>query len=98
MYSCSSVYGNGVSKPATRRIGASRYSIARSWIDAISSAPKPQVRGASCTITHRPVRLTEARMPSRSNGISVRRSSTSHEMPTAAALVAASSAIETMPL
>src|SRR4029079_4498791 len=53
MYSCSSEYGNGVSKPVTRRIGASRCSIARSWIDAMSSAPKPHVLGASCRITQR---------------------------------------------
>src|SRR5262249_38308746 len=60
-YSCSSVYGNGVSKPQTRSIGASRCSIARSQIEATSSAPKPQVRGASCAITQRPVFFTDAR-------------------------------------
>src|SRR5205085_6336838 len=77
MYSCSRLIGNGVSRPVTRRIGASRYSIARSWIAAISSAPKPHVRGASWTITQRPVFLTLVRMVSMSNGISVRRSITS---------------------
>ena len=55
MFSCSSVYGNGVSKPQTRSTGASRCCSARSQIAAMSSAAKPQVRGASWAMTLRPV-------------------------------------------
>src|SRR6185369_16500260 len=97
-YSCSRLYGNGVSRPVTRRIGASRCAIARSWIEAISSAPKPQVRGASWTMTARPVFFTLASSVWMSNGASVRRSMTSTEMPACSASRAASSAIDTMPL
>ena len=57
-YSFSSVYGNGVSKPVTRTGGASRDVNARSLMSATSSAPNPQVFGASWTTTTRPVFFT----------------------------------------
>src|SRR5262249_5316870 len=98
MYSCSRVYGNGVSKPVTRSMGASRCAIARSQIAAMSSPAKPQVRGASCAITQRPVFFTDAMMVSMSYGTMVRKSSTSTSMPFSCALSAASSAVWTIAL
>src|SRR4029453_3400883 len=59
-YSHSKACGYGVSQPATRRMGASSFQKHASWIDAESSAPKPEKRVASCAMTQRPVLLTEA--------------------------------------
>ena len=87
-----------MSKPVTRRIGASRCRIASSWIVAASSPPNPEVRGASCTITTRPVFFTDVRMRSLSKGTSVRRSMTSRSKPRAAPFSAASSAVATIAL
>ena len=91
-YSFSSVYGKGVSQPVTRTTGASRERKQRSWMSAESSAPKPQVRGASCTMTARPVFFTEATMASMSSGWRERRSSTSQSIPSCSASRAAWSA------
>jgi 2-dehydro-3-deoxyphosphooctonate aldolase (KDO 8-P synthase) len=72
--------------------GASRCRNAFSLMSATSSAPKPHVLGASCTITTRPVFFTLSMMVSMSTGQSVRRSITSQSMPCSAALFEASMA------
>ena len=56
-----------------------RSKIAFSAMIAASSAPKPTVRGASWTITTRPVFATDARIVSSSSGRSERMSTTSHD-------------------
>ena len=48
---------------------------------AAISAPKPQVRGASCTTTARPVLRTDSTIVSQSTGEIVRRSMSSADMP-----------------
>ena len=65
------------SRPVTRLTGACRESSARSMICAEISAPNPQKRAASCTITARPVFFTLPMTVSWSNGESVRTSITS---------------------
>ena len=72
-----------VARDAQHRPGRSK--IACSAISAASSAPKPAVRGASCTITTRPVLATEARIVASSSGRSERMSTTSHETSAASA-------------
>src|SRR5205823_2132275 len=53
-------YGYGTSKPVTRSTGPRRSRIAFSARIAASSPAKPFVRGASCTITTRPVLAADA--------------------------------------
>ncbi len=65
-------------------------------MSAATSAPKPHVRGASCTITTRPVRRTLSITLSVSSGSSVRRSTTSTLQPRSLARSAASSDTGTM--
>ena len=59
MYCHSCACGNGVSQPVTRTIGASRLQKQCCCTSATTSAPKPHVRGASCTTMQRPVFSTE---------------------------------------
>src|SRR5690554_2562616 len=59
---------------------------------AAISAPKPAVLGASCTITQRPVLLTDSAMVAKSSGRRVATSMTSALMPSLASLSAASRA------
>src|SRR5215204_6072689 len=80
-YSHSNACGYGVSHPATRWIGASRYQKHSSWMLAESSAPKPEKRVASCATTQRPVFLTEEQMGSMSSGDIVRTSMISASSP-----------------
>ena len=68
-----------MSYAVTRPIGASSDQNASSWIVATTSAPKPEVRGASCTTIARPQAATASRSPSASSGTSVWRSSTPTE-------------------
>src|SRR5207248_11129437 len=80
MYASSIVqYGYGTSYPVTRSTGPCRSKIAFSAISAASSAPKPTVRGASWTITTRPVFATDARIDASSSGRSERTSTTSQD-------------------
>src|SRR6266581_2338803 len=85
-YSCSNTFakGTGTSREATRKTGAARSLYKCSWIRAVTSAPTPKLRGASCTTTARRVFATDFRMQSVSNGETVRRSTTSTEMPSPA--------------
>ena len=81
-----------MSKPHTRAGGASRWSNAFSFTSATSSAPKPQVLGASCTTSTRPVFFTLATMVSMSTGQRVRRSTISTSIPCLCASSAAATA------
>src|SRR5262245_59969714 len=86
----------GASGRATRMIGAfSEAKPCSATMAEISDATPHDSRVSSAT-TKRPVRATEARMVSRSNGTSVRGSITSTSMPSRASASAASSATETV--
>src|SRR6185503_3704525 len=69
--------GKGASYPVTRSTGPRRSRMAFSAKSAAISAPKPATRGASCTMTARPVLPTEARRVSSSSGLRERTSMTS---------------------
>jgi hypothetical protein len=92
-YSHSKACGYGVSNPQTRSIGASSCQKQRSWIVAMSSAPKPQKRVASWAIRQRPVFCTEATSVSTSSGTNVRTSMTSASRPRLAAAASATCSI-----
>src|SRR5438046_421737 len=62
----------GTLRAATRTIGASRTSIARSATSAASSAPQPPRLTASWAITSRPVLATDVRIVASSSGTRVR--------------------------
>src|SRR4029079_4410355 len=64
-------YGYGTSNPVTRSTGPRRSRIAFSATTAANSAPKPATRGASWTITTRPVFATDASNVSSSSGFRV---------------------------
>src|SRR5690606_9756757 len=81
--------GGGMSGAVTRRMGACRSSHRRSYRLAAISAPSPPERGASCTITRRPVLRTEASRVSRSSGLILARSITSQPTPRSASCAAA---------
>ena len=78
---------------AIRLTGPSRCSNASSAIVAAISAPNPPVRVSSCRTSTFDVRRALSSTASRSHGISVRRSSTSTETPSASSTSAASSAV-----
>src|SRR5690606_20671221 len=89
-YWCSERFsGNTLSHPVTRRTGATNEYRKCSAMIAAISAPKPAVRGASWTITARPVFETEAVTASASNGTRLRTSITSAETPSSASRSAA---------
>ena len=78
-------------------MGASRRSKASPHATtAASSPPNPPVTGASCTISTRPVLVTDAMMVCVSSGLSVRGSITSSSMPSFSRIAAASRARGTM--
>src|SRR5439155_11665386 len=85
-------YGIGVSSPLTRRGRMSSDSQACSTTAATTVAPQLPVGGHSCTQTRRPVFATLPTIVSRSSGTSVRGSTTSTSMPSAASTSAAASA------
>lgn len=85
-----------MSKPVTLSTGFLSEVKRFSWIVAAISAPVPMWRGASWTITARPVFWTDAMMVSLSNGEMLRMSTISHEIPSLAASAAASRHSRTM--
>ena len=80
----------GTSGPATRIIGASRYSNALSATIAATSPPMPTAFVSSWTIRTLPVLRAVSRMASESSGLSVLRSSTSTLTPSSSRSRAAS--------
>lgn len=76
--------GRGVKGVPTRTTGASSVQNPSSTARAAISAPMPKSRTASCAITSRLVFPREPRTVSQSMGATVRRSTTSTEMPSAA--------------
>src|SRR3990170_2754793 len=88
--------GIGTSMVETRRIGPRSASKACSATRAAISAPTPQLWWHSSTTTRSPVFATDPRSVLRSNGTSVRGSTTSTEMPSAASVAAAARARWTM--
>src|ERR1700716_2872863 len=85
-------YGMGVSSPLTRRGRMSSDSHACSTTAATTVAPQLPPGGHSCTQTRRPVFATLPMIVSRSSGTSVRGSTSSTSMPSAASTSAAGSA------
>src|SRR5690606_1254663 len=81
--------GKTLSQPVTRFTGDSSEYRQRSAISAATSAPKPAVRGASWTITIRPVLSTDPVSVSASSGTRLRRSTTSTETPSSSRTSAA---------
>src|SRR5690606_34857906 len=73
--------GTALNAPPKRRTGAFNRPCSCSVISAAISAPTPKLRTASCTITARPVLLTDLIMVSASNGAMVRKSTTSADIP-----------------
>src|SRR6266566_5744654 len=82
-------YGIGVSSPLTRRGRMSSDSPACSTTAVTTVAPQLPPGGHSCTQTSRPVFATLPTIVSRSSGTSVRGSTTSTSMPSAASTSAA---------
>src|SRR5438034_1317782 len=81
----------GANGAPTRAIGASSSSNAAACTWAAISAPKPPCATASCATTRRCVRDRDSAIVSRSNGTSVRGSTTSTSIPWAASSSAAAS-------